>query len=122
MITAMLTLALMGAPTATPPPPKPKIKATAKCPRRHDRCMRAVVIPYRPWLRGLRACESGDRNINGQFDGYYQFHPGTWNAVDSGYAYQHTKLRQSFGVVLWLRRIGWANRGTTAGWPNCSPF
>ena len=98
------------------------INPATTCWHHGQRCMKAVVKPFKPWLRGLRACESGGRNVNSTFDGYYQFSPSTWRRVDVGYAYQYGLLRQGYGAVRWLRKIGWSNRATTAGWPNCSPW
>jgi hypothetical protein len=90
---------------------------------RKNPCKRHVVRPYQPKLRAIATCESGRRwhlNTGNGFYGGVQFHPQTWRATGSRYAYAHhaPRLEQKYRTVVWASRIGWA-WGSTAGWPVC---
>lgn len=86
-----------------------------------NKCKRHVVKPHNSHLMKIARCESGLRwRINRLFDGGLQFHPTTWNATGSKYAFAYlaSPLEQKYRAVIWSSKIGWAWR-TSAGWPNC---
>lgn len=90
---------------------------------RKDPCKAHVVRPYAAKLDRMARCESGRRwSYNGSsgFDGGLQFHPGTWRATGSRYAFawQAPPLEQKYRAVVWASRIGFA-WSSTAGWPVC---
>lgn len=83
-----------------------------------------VVLPHRPWLAKVSACESGGnpRAVGGGgiFRGKYQFMWSTWrSAGGQGDPVVATEIEQDYRAVVWATRIGWGNVHTTAGWPVC---
>lgn len=84
-------------------------------------CKRHVIAPFKERLHRMAGCESTWRwHIDSDFDGGLQFHPRTWGATGSRYAFafQAPPLEQKFRAVIWASRIGWA-WSSTAGWPVC---
>lgn len=78
---------------------------------------RAVVRPYRQWLRATRMCESGGNyatNTGNGFLGAYQFVLSTWRSVGGrGMPHHAGKLEQDYRAVVLRRRAG------TGPWPVC---
>ena len=84
--------------------------------------MKQVIAPHKAWLKALRMCESGGDYANRSFHrGAYQFTWDTWRRAGGKPAdpADATPLRQDYTVIRWANIIGWANVGTSAGWPNC---
>ena len=83
-----------------------------------NRMMRRITTPYRGWLAGVRACESGGNygtNTGNGFFGAYQFTLSSWAAV-GGWGYPHlaAPLEQDFRAVKLLHLQG------PGAWPNCA--
>ena len=95
---------------------------------KRERCMYKTVKPYKAKLRSIRACET--RGLQGAarwryngssgFDGAYQFSPPTWSNLSpfTSYAWQASRIEQSYRAVVLAARNGWVWR-STATWPNC---
>lgn len=84
---------------------------------RHER-WRRVTAPYRPWLRSVRACESGGDyrviDATGTFFGAYQFTLTSWRAVGGwGMPHEAGPLQQDYRAVRLLRVQG------AGAWPVC---
>lgn len=72
-----------------------------------------IVEPRGDFWRALADCES-PTGRSGRYLGYFQFHPGTWQATGGGPlgSYEHQKAR----AQQWASRV---NPGSRAGWPVC---
>lgn len=87
--------------TLPKPKPKPKVQSGTK---------EQVVYGDDIWSK-LAACESGDPTYNGPsgYDGAFQFSPGTWRSMNTGYEYA---WQAPFDVQLdaakrLIQRSGW---------------
>lgn len=85
--------------------------------RRALRARYAVVAPYRGWLAGVRACESGGNyatNTGNGFYGAYQFTLSSWRAVGGwGMPNLASPAEQDYRAVRLLHLQG------RRAWPVC---
>ncbi len=112
LLTTVVIAGVMSVPTTAPAHFTPSCKK--------NKCKRHVVKPFDAKLDRMAGCESGGRwFLNAYHDGGLQFHPSTWNATGSPYAFAYLApvLEQKFRAVVWRFKIG--TFVTTAGWPRC---
>jgi hypothetical protein len=118
MTMLLVTLALAGVPDVPGCNTHAcNVRMTKKAHVKTVRRWRRVSRPYRPWLRRVRACESGGRywiNTGNGFYGAYQFTLRSWWVVGGrGYPHRAVPLEPDFRAVKLLHVQG---RGA---WPVC---